>query len=535
MSAGARGRRTSRIALRLFTFNLLILFLPIAGVLYLDVYEARLLETQERAMVQQARLLAAAVGGQTALDPQAIEGIIARLERRTDARLRVYDANGNLVADSARDAAQTAPETSTQYDQPSPGIRDRVLYRLGVWGHRVRSRIVDVWRAAVVPTHEVPRPDPAGGLEPEVRAALEGRYGATLRRTPGQRSLTMHSAVPIRNGGTVTGAVVVSQTTYRILQALYEVRLRIFEIVVASTLAAAALTAIAAMTIVRPLRRLRRRALALAERGPSESQHFPETARRDELGDLARALEELTRRLNDHIRLLESFAADVSHEFRNPLASIRTAAELMSQADSTTHRERFFGLLLRDVDRLERLVAGVRELARIDGQLEHEQTATLDLVALIGHVVEGQRLASPGKRIELAADSPTFVRGSAERLTQVFENLLSNAMSFTASGGTVEVALSANETTCTVSIADTGPGIPQAHLSRVFDRFFTYRPSEDRRQHLGLGLAIAKTIVEGYGGSIAASNRSGGGAVFAVDLAIAPAPSRERAAAAARS
>ena len=480
-------------------------------------------------MVQQARLLAAAVGGQPSLEAGQVDGIIARLERRTDARLRVYDASGAIVADSARGGSAPAPEAALRYEPSGSGTRARVLYRIGAWGERLRTKVTQIWRALAAPEHDTPAsPAPAGGIDPEVRAALAGQYGATMRRTPGQRSLTMHSAVPVRHGTTVTGAVVVSQSTYRILQALYEVRLRIFEVVVASILAAALLTTVAAMTIVRPLGRLRRQALALADRGPAMAQPFPETARPDELGDLARALEDLTRRLNDHIHLLESFAADVSHEFRNPLASIRTAAEMIAQADSAADRERFLTLMLRDVDRLERLVSGVRELARIDAQLEHEGIETLDVTELLATLVEGQRLTVPaGRRVELTAAGPVYVRASGERLIQVFENLLSNAISFSAPGTAVEVTVSTRPDACTVTVADRGPGIPDAHLSRVFDRFFTYRPGQGPRQHVGLGLAIAKTIVEGYGGTIAAANRTGGGAVFEVRLASAPAP-RER-------
>jgi two-component system sensor histidine kinase ChvG len=333
--------------------------------------------------------------------------------------------------------------------------------------------------------------------------------------------MTLYSAVPIERDGGIVGAVVVSQSTFRILQALYDVRLGVFQVVLASLAVAAGLSVVAAVRLVRPLVRLRRLAIDLAERRAPLPAAFPGATRRDEIGDLARALEDLTRRLDEHIQLLESFAADLAHEFKNPLASIRTAAEMMAQSSSVGERTRFASLLMRDVDRLERLVSGVRELARIDGQLETEPQAAVDLRALLGDVAGGLRLAGGGvERIVIrhVDREPAVARGSKERLAQVFENLLTNALSFTAPGTTVLVTLSTHGEQCAVTVEDSGPGIPEGDLTRVFDRFFTYRPAGNRRDHLGLGLAIARTIVEGYGGSISASNLPAGGAAFEVRL-----------------
>jgi two-component system sensor histidine kinase ChvG len=496
----------------LLAFNLLVVFVPAVGVLYLDVYESRLLEAQERSMVQQARLLAAALADVP--DPAAVTRVLARLEGQTESRLRVYDASGALIADSAR-ARDTVPSEHA-YDRPPPsGTRARVLYRLGAWAADAADWVRSLGRRA-----GVARP-PAAAEQPELRAALEGRYGADTRPTPGQRSLTLYSAMPIYRAGRVDGAVVVSQSTFRILQALYGIRLRIFEVVVASVAVAAALSIVAGVRIVRPLVRLRRQAISLAvDRGPLPVA-FPGSSRRDEIGDLARALEDLTRRLDEHVRLLESFAADVAHEFKNPLASIRTAAEMMTQSTDRAERERFAGLLMRDVDRLERLVTGVRELAHIDGQLESEPHDNFDLEGLIRDVVQGLRLTTPaaGAIIIRGGDrGPLLVRGSRERLTQVFENLLANAVSFTAPGTPVNVGLAFRDGAWEVSVEDSGPGIPDSHLQRVFDRFFSYRPGQEKREHIGLGLAIARAIVEGHGGTITAANRAGGGAVFQVRL-----------------
>ena len=174
--------------------------------------------------------------------------------------------------------------------------------------------------------------------------------------------------MPIRHDGGVSGAVVVSQSTFRILQALYDIRLRLFEIVVASIAAAAGVAALAATTIVRPLVRLRRRADALAQRRGPQPADFPATNRRDEIGALARALQQLTTRLDDQIARLETFAADVAHEFRNPLASISAAADTIGASDSAGERRRFLDMMQRDIQRLDRLVTGTRELARLDGR-----------------------------------------------------------------------------------------------------------------------------------------------------------------------
>jgi two-component system sensor histidine kinase ChvG len=524
--------RPSRIGLRLLAFNLLLVFLPVAGVLSLDVYEARLLGGQERAMVQQGRVLAAALGDRPVLVAGEIEPLLRRLAQNSEARLRVYDQAGVLVGDSVRHAVSAADPGTSAYGSGESGemgaVRDRFLYRVGASLARVRGALKDLMRRLLVREPRSAGPpslDEALSPTPEVRAALAGRYGASTRPTPGQRSLTMTSVVPVRNGDAVVGAVAVSQTTFRILQALYAVRLRLFEIIVASVIAAALLSVLVSSRIVRPIVRLRREASALAERRGALPGSFAETGRHDEIGELARALAELTRRLDAHITLVESFAADVSHEFKNPLASIRTAAEMAAQADDEADRTRFLALLTRDVDRLERLVSGVRELARIDAQLEHEMLAPVDVPRLLSEIVEGLPLTAGSRvRFDLRGPSdPCIVRASADRLAQVFENVLQNARSFAPAGSVIEIDVGIAGGTCRVTVADAGPGIPAGHLDRVFDRFFSYRPgvAAGSNEHAGLGLAIAQSIVRGYGGTIAASNRPEGGASVEIRLPLA--------------
>jgi two-component system, OmpR family, sensor histidine kinase ChvG len=263
--------------------------------------------------------------------------------------------------------------------------------------------------------------------------------------------------------------------------------------------------------------RLRRAAVALSDRRATP-ESFRRVDRKDEIGDLARSLEELTARLDAHITLLESFAGDVSHEFKNPLASIRVAAEVIAGTDDPAERARLFGLLTRDVDRLERLVSGVRELARIDAQIAHEAMETVDLAGLLDNLGRGFAQRQIPLSVAVRASGDVVVRGSSDRLAQVFVNVLENAASFSPQGSPVDVAAGVEGETCVVTVDDRGPGIPAAHLERVFERFFSFRPGESVRDHMGLGLAIARAIVEGYGGTIRARNRPEGGARIEVRL-----------------
>ena len=514
-------KRPSRIGLRLFAFNLLVLFVPVAGILYLDVYEGRLLETQERGMVQQARAVAAALATHDSLDETSARLFLSRIDDPAEVRIRIFDRGGQLLGDSARALNRGQARPGGEYTPPITNPRRRFLYRIGAALVQLRATITSAPRRLLSRGRAAPTSaEPVEGSAPELKAALANRYGAAVRRTPGQRSLTLYSAVPIRLSGDVAGAVVVSQSTFRILQALYDVRLRLFEIVLMSIAAAGILTRIASSTIVKPVVRLRHTAVALAARQTALSGKFSQVDRRDEIGDLARSLEELAGRLDSHVRLLESVSADVAHEFKNPLAAIRIAAETMADEDDVEERRRFLRMLKRDVDRLEMLVTGVRELAQIDTELSNRQRQPVDVVSLLEGVIEGRRLVL---RSPIRFDVPSgrvLVNGSADRLTQVFENLIDNAGSFSPEGQPVEISASAVRGECVVCVSDSGPGIPPGHTERVFERFFSYRPASNRRDHMGLGLAIARTIATGYGGSIAARNRPDGGAEFEVRLPV---------------
>ena len=511
-------RFLSRLSIRLLAFNVLLVFLPASGVLVLDTYERHMLEAQERTMSQEARLLAAALEAMGELTPARAESILVRLGQRHLARLRVVDGRGNLLADSAR----LGPRREAAAEAPVPGgdPMDRsLLYRVASLPFRALRDLTDVERP--------PGLDPYEGadwlLGPEIQDALEGRYGARTRVTPGdRRSLTLYVAIPVRSDQAPAGAVLASQSTSRILAALYEVRLDVFKVFLASVGAAVVLTLLVSTTIARPLARLRRTAEAIVDRRGRLLGGFQPSDRRDEIGDLERALAGLSRRLEVHLQQTESFAGDLSHEFKNPLASIRTATEMALEVDDPAQRRRFLAMIERDVGRLERLLSGVREISHIDARLGEEEREPVAVDELVEGLVEAfrLRLGEDGPRIVLAvADHGLTVDAAPDRLAQVVENLLDNAVSFSPPEQTVNVTVRGDADQATVSVADRGPGIPAEHHDLIFSRFFSYRPTDaDDDHHSGLGLAIVRAIVEGYSGQVEAGDRDGGGTVFTVTL-----------------
>lgn len=535
----------SRIGVRLLAFNLLIVFVPAVGFLSLETFESTLLLWQERAMVQQGRLLAAALAERPGLDVAAAETILKHMERHFDARLRVIDPGCNVVADSARaggrDAAEPEAPPELSYDraaspgtggeperigiaaapEASPTVRDRPLYRVGNFVYRVYAHFF------IPPETRLGRSvegDPARITTPEVQLALAGSYGSATRISGSQRSVTLQSALPIESGGKVIGAVLVTKSTGQILGTLYELRLETFQVVVWSLLAAVALSLFLGGTIVRPIGKLVGEAKLLLDRRGRLRGRFSADARRDEVGDLSRALAELTRRLEGHLRFIESFAADVSHELKNPLASIRSASDLLEEIEDPDDRRRFIGRIQDDVRRLERLIGGVREISRLDADLEALPAENVKLAPLFEGIAQAAAARRPPLEVGLEIEDPGLtVNAAADRLQQVLENLLDNAASFSPAGEKVAIRLARVGREAQIEVRDRGPGIPPEHLERIFERFFSYRPGQsDAASHTGLGLAIVKAIVEGYGGRIEAGNEPSGGARFAVRLPLAP-------------
>lgn len=503
--------RASRLGVRLLAFNILLVFLPLALVLFLGAYEEQLETAEIRDVTHRARLIAAAIAHEGTLDADAFEDVIRRA-KIDDLRVRLIDAQGRVVADS-RDIVAPAPQRPPRTD------RRNVLYRIGAFLLRPIQRY---FRPPEEPL-EVDYYTNATRLDgPEIASVLRGREQFEKKIAQRQRSVTLYRMVPVVVGGWTVGAVVTSKSTFAILQELYVVRLRVMRIFIASLAVAILVSIFFTTSIIAPLRQLRIDARAILDRrGRLRDRHFKGSKRRDEIGELSRALERIMRRLDAHVGVVETFASDVVHELKNPLASIRNANEMLSEVTDPKDRRRFVRVIEQEVARMERLLSGVREISLIDASLVRERPQPLDLGELLTRIVDGFRLRE-GEHVQLEleiAGGPHQVAASEDRLSQVFENLLDNAISFSPAGAVVAVHLASENGDVVTRVRDAGPGIPDANLGRIFDRFFTHRPDASRHEggHTGLGLAIVKTIVEAYGGSVSAANGERG-AVFTVRL-----------------
>lgn len=465
-------------------------------------------------MTDEARLLAAAMAREGSLNAHVADDLLARWP--TEVRFRFVDPTGRVLADSRA------------YQPPPPlrrgSARHNTLYRIGRFILRPLVRILQPPEAPL----EVDFYDNATRLlGNEVRDALNGREGFDKKITAGgQRSVTLYRAVPVIVGGRVVGAVLASQSTFTILQDLYAVRLGIARIFLASIAVAILVSIFFSTTIVKPLRQLRLDARSILDRRGRIRGHFKGSRRLDEIGELSRALERIMRRLDSHVKFIERFASDVSHEFKNPLASIRTANEMLAEVNDPADRRRFLKMVDQEVARMEKLLSGVREISVIDAQLPSEEKQPIVIDELLAKIVDGFRLRE-GERVkfELAvSDEGAVVEASEDRLIQVFENVLDNAVSFSPPGGVVSIATAVEGSAIVTRIRDEGPGISEQHRVRIFDRFFTYRPATAWRdsRHTGLGLSIVQAIVEGYGGTIAAANAERG-ATFEIRLPRKPA------------
>lgn len=544
-----RTRLISPLTLRILAVNVLAAALLLGGLLFLGQYQDRLIQAELDSLTVEGRIFANALA-EGAVDPGFDEfagapaelsfelgrQMIRRLVETTETRTRLYAATGELVADSR---ILGGPLGVVQIE-PLPPLPDgspltqlgRDLYDWAVNASPGRDHL---------PVYPL-RMEADAFRFPDVQMALGGEIGRGVWRVDrgdGTEDLLLTVAVPVQRFKQVMGAVYLSRTGRDIDEAVRQVRMDMLKVSGVAFLVTILLSIYLARTIARPISRLAEAADEVRH-GHGRQAAIPDMSRRrDEVGDLSVALQEMTAALWDRMDAIESFAADVAHEIKNPLTSMRSAVETVQRVKTEEQRNRLLAIIQEDVQRLDRLISDISNASRLDAELSRAQAQPVDLGALLNWLA-GLHAETVGREepeeagAETGAEMPAavpqaprkpqvqvelpdggragdlVVPGIEGRLTQVFQNLVSNALSFSPPGGLVLLAARSYPDRVEITCTDQGPGIPPAKLEAIFNRFYSERPkTEAFGKHSGLGLSISKQIVEAHAGRIFAENVPG--------------------------
>jgi two-component system sensor histidine kinase ChvG len=551
----ASGRFASPLARRIVFLNLGGLAALLIGFLYLNQFREGLIDARVQSLQVQGEIIAAAIAasatvetdaialdpekllqlapGQSygladepapsiefSINPERIGPVLHRLASPTRTRARIYDRDGYLLLDSL---SLTSRSNIMRYDLPPPAQEGSP----SLWT-RIGNGLRRFAGQSSLPLYEDIGVTNGKSYE-EVTHALSGSE-QSISRVDSKGETIISIAVPIQRFRAVRGALLLSTQGDDIDKIIASERGAIVRIFLVSSVIMLLLSYFIAGTIAEPIRRLAE-AAERVRRGTKARREIPDfTDRSDEIGHLSGALRDMTKALYDRIEAIERFAADVAHELKNPLTSLRSAVETLPVARTPESRQRLLAIIEHDVRRLDRLISDISDASRLDAELARDDVDLVDLTRLLDAVVAVANLVKdPGAiRVELViarhgnADEsrrPAYmVLGHDSRLGQVFNNLVDNARSFSAPGGSVRVLLRpAKDYTAQghmrdgfeIIIDDDGPGIPADAFERIFERFYTDRPGQGFGQNSGLGLSISRQIIEVHGGHISALNRVG--------------------------
>jgi two-component system, OmpR family, sensor histidine kinase ChvG len=527
----------SSLTRRIVVLNLIGLAILVSGILYLNQFRAGLIDAKVQSLATQgeiiARAIAASAGVDTnevqldpeklletehtqdsddedlsnsldfTIDPERAAPILRPLVKPTGSRARVYNRDGALILDS--DTFYSRGEV-LRYDLPPPDAeKPDALSRF--W-QTVKTRMSQ---------YDLPLYTEIGGANgkayPEVATALTGT-SVPIVRVNDKGELVVSVAVPIQRMRAVLGVLLLSTRGGDIDNIVSAERWGIVRVSLFAAAVTIVLSIILANTIAGPVQRLSAAAESVRHSVKARAQIPDFTDRTDEIGHLSGALRDMTNALYKRIDAIESFAADVAHELKNPLTSLRSATETLPLAKNDDSRERLMEIIKHDVKRLDRLISDISDASRLDAELAREDATAVDMAELLRTTVslfnDIHRDDTPEVVLDIAYAPgawPYRVMGHDSRLSQVIVNLLDNAISFSPPGGRVAVLVRRMGHEIQISVEDEGPGIPDENLERIFERFYTDRPQENFGQNSGLGLNISRQIAVAHGGRLWAENR----------------------------
>ena len=537
-----RQRWVSPLLRRILLVNALPLALLVVALLYLDQYQNGLLEAQVAALREQARVFAGALGESAVRTtepdaPKLVAEVAASLLRRLteptpDARAKLYAPDGTVLADSRRREGPGGVITTDPLPPPLDhgpllgtigAIYDWVLSLLP---HKAPITMVDT-------TPSAGGPDWQPNVKEELRLNSAGNSNETapyIRRTRDNR-LLVTVAVPVERDRHTVGIISLTRETREVDESLFTVRMSILGLFAIALLLTVLLSWYLSLTIARPILRLAEAAADMREgRGRSGSVPPKLLRRKDEVGALASALADSSAALWERMDATERFAADVAHEIKNPLSSIRSAIETLRRIEDVGRQRQLLTIIAQDVMRLDRLITDVSDASRLDAELTRVTAQPVDVVPILRtlqELDEATRDQENDPKLEVVAPpNGLSVWAVEDRLVQVLRNLIGNAHSFSPPQGRIVVRVRDAGGIAELCVEDDGPGIPDPNLEHIFDRFYSERPKgESFGQHSGLGLSISRQIVEALHGQISAENRRDGagrilGARFIVRLPI---------------
>ena len=494
--------KRSPLARKIIIFNMLALVILVAGVLYMNPFRDSLVLQREQGLVTEARLVAGVVGarsqGAAGITPQPDADAMAGLDLAQGVEACLFSPSGSLLARA---------EGQTRATSVDGGLQSTVFtdFLNSVWDGV--STIMSASQGVA------PKADAEGLARALLPGALAGETKVNTGRDEAGSAL-FSVATPITVDGRIIGIVALTSAAGEIDKLVRDEREQVLQMFVIALLVSLGLSLVLASTIANPLSDL----AAAAELGRDRDARrmspgrvrIPDlTARPDEIGRLSVAMRGMVAALYDRIDANEQFAADVSHEIKNPLASLRSAVGSLRFVKKEEHREKLLDVIEHDVRRLDRLVSDISNASRLDSELVKEEEEEFNLLKTISNLAEYLGKQAGEKGVDFITDlppEPILIRGLEARLAQVFVNLITNAASFCEAGDAVRVWVRRRENRVLVVVEDTGPGIPEQALTKVFKRFYSERPQGDFGNHSGLGLAISKQIVEAHGGVIWAEN-----------------------------
>ncbi|WP_439572686.1 stimulus-sensing domain-containing protein [Phreatobacter sp.] len=532
-------RSFSSLTRRIVLLNLAGLVALVSGILWLSSFRAGLIESRAQSLIVQGEIIAGAIAASATVDssvipidpdklfelqlggagssiddpaallefpinPERVAPVLRRLTGPTETQARIYDREGNLILDSRNLYGRGDIQT---LDLPPIGTKPPFYEK---WWNEIRRFL----RGGV--NFPIYRDFGFGNGKsyPEVAQALSGQKGSMVRVNE-QGEIIVSVAIPVQRFRGVLGVLLLNTRGGEIDAVIDAERLQVLRVFMVAALVMVVLSILMARTIAGPVRKLAEGAEQVRRRHRSREQIPDFSHRRDEIGHLSRSLRDMTDALYARIEGIERFAADVSHELKNPLTSVRSAVETLPLAKTEASRERLLAVIQHDVRRLDRLITDISDASRLDAELQRQEATRVDLARLLTTLVTIANEVKAGEdvKVELVFQDGRprdfGVRGHDSRLSQVVTNLIDNARSFSPPGSVVRVVARKLKGAIEIAVEDQGPGIREDALQRIFERFYTDRPHQDYGQNSGLGLSISRQIVEAHGGRIWAENQPG--------------------------